>query len=243
MTKIRYFSIYAIFASQFQKSEGMLRGAIFDMDGVLVDNMGFHMKALSEYAHRLGAGDIDRKQLLSMNGMGNAVFLRAAFPPEIIEREGGIAAVGAAKEALYREIYAPHLTPAQGLVELLRDLRTHGVRLAVGTSAMGANLDFVLDGLDIRRYFDVLVTSDMVTRTKPDPEIYLRALAELGLSGGECLVFEDAVAGIEAASGAGIKSVALATSLDKPTLGKVPGVVLAIDDFTEVDFASLNSML
>lgn len=221
----------------------MLRGAIFDMDGVLVDNMGFHLKALSEYARRLGGGNIDREQLLAMNGMGNAEFLRATFSAEIIEREGGIAAVGAAKEALYREIYAPHLTPARGLVELLEDLRAGGVRLAVGTSAMGANLDFVLDGLDIRRYFDVLVTSDMVARAKPDPGIYLRALSELGLTGGECLVFEDAVAGIQAASGAGIKSVALATSLDKPTLQKVPGVLLAIDDFTEVNFTSLSALL
>ncbi len=213
------------------------------MDGVLVDNMGFHLKALSEYARRLGGGNIDREQLLAMNGMGNAEFLRATFSAEIIEREGGIAAVGAAKEALYREIYAPHLTPARGLVELLEDLRAGGVRLAVGTSAMGANLDFVLDGLDIRRYFDVLVTSDMVARAKPDPGIYLRALSELGLTGGECLVFEDAVAGIQAASGAGIKSVALATSLDKPTLQKVPGVLLAIDDFTEVNFTSLSALL
>ncbi len=221
----------------------MLRGAIFDMDGVLVDNMGFHLKALSEYARRLGGGNIDREQLLAMNGMGNAEFLRATFSAEIIEREGGIAAVGAAKEALYREIYAPHLTPARGLVELLEDLRAGGVRLAVGTSAMGANLDFVLDGLDIRRYFDVLVTSDMVARAKPDPGIYLRALSELGLTGGECLVFEDAVMGIHAASAAGIKSVALATSLDKPTLQKVPGVLLAIDDFTEVNFTSLSALL
>jgi HAD superfamily hydrolase (TIGR01509 family) len=221
----------------------MLRGAIFDMDGVLVDNMGFHLKALSEYSRRLGAGTIDRERLLAMNGMGNAEFLRAAFPEEIIEREGGIAATGAAKEALYREIYGPQLAPARGLVALLGDLRAHGVRLAVGTSAITANLDFVLDGLDIRRYFDALVTSDMVTRTKPDPEIYLRALSELGLSGGECLVFEDAVAGIEAASAAGIRSVALATSLDKPTLDRVPGVVLSIADFTEVDFATLDTLL
>ncbi len=213
------------------------------MDGVLVDNMGFHMRAFTEYARSLGAGEVDRERLMAMNGMGNDEFLRAAFPSDLIEREGGVAAMAAAKEALYRKIYAPHLTPARGLAALLEELRAHGVRMAVGTSAMGANLDFVLDGLDIRRYFDVLVTSDMVTRAKPDPEIYLRALSGLGLTGGECLVFEDAVMGIHAASAAGIKSVALATSLDNPTLQKVPCVLLAIDDFTEVNFTSLSALL
>jgi HAD superfamily hydrolase (TIGR01509 family) len=213
------------------------------MDGVLVDNMEVHMKVFAQYARSLGVGTPDRKRVLSMNGMGNGDFMRAFFSDEIIEREGGIAAMSAAKEALYREMYAPELTPARGLIELIHDLRVHGVRLAVGTSAIGVNLDFVLDGLDIRKYFDVLVTSDMVARAKPAPDIYLRARSELSLRGDECLVFEDAVAGIEAASAAGIKSVALATSFDKPTLQKVPDVALAIDDFTEVNFATLNALL
>jgi HAD superfamily hydrolase (TIGR01509 family) len=221
----------------------MLKGAIFDMDGVLVDNMGVHIDVFAEYSRRIGAGEIDRERLLSMNGMGNEDFLRAAFPAEIIEQEGGTVAMGAAKEALYREMYAPKLAPARGLVEFLRNLRANGVRLAVGTSAIGANLDFVLDGLDIRRYFDVLVTSDMVARAKPDPEIYLRALSELGLQGNECLVFEDAIAGIQAASAAGIRSVGLATTLDTQALGKVPGVLLAVRDFTEVNFATLNEQI
>ena len=219
----------------------MLRGAIFDMDGVLVDNMKVHMKAFGEYARRHGV-EVDTARAMSMNGQGNADFFGALFPREIIERVG-VDTLAREKEALYREMYAPMLTPARGLVALLGEFRANGVRMAVGTSAITANLDFVLDGLGIRGYFDALVTSDMVTRTKPDPEIYLRALAGLGLQGGDCLVFEDAVAGIQAAQAAGIGSVALATSLDKTTLEHTPGVVLAIDDFTEINFAALQALL
>ncbi len=212
------------------------------MDGVLVDNMKIHRKAMEEIARHWGVG-IDIDKMMSMNGMGNAEFIEALFPPEIIEKAGGFDALARDKEALYRRIYAPTITPACGLVALLDDFSTHGVRMAVGTSAITANLDFVLDRLGIRRYFDVLVTADMVTRTKPDPEIYLRALAGLGLQGGDCLVFEDAVAGIQAARAAGIRSVALATSLDKTTLEHTPGVVLAISDFTETNFAALQALL
>ncbi len=220
----------------------MFKGAIFDMDGVLVDNMKIHRKAMEEIARHWGVG-IDIDKMMSMNGMGNAEFIEALFPPEIIEKAGGFDALARDKEALYRRIYAPTITPACGLVALLDDFSTHGVRMAVGTSAITANLDFVLDRLGIRRYFDVLVTADMVTRTKPDPEIYLRALSELGLAAGECFVFEDALAGIEAARAAGIKSVALSTSTPAPVLAATSGVALTVADFTPLDFESLNALL
>lgn len=212
------------------------------MDGVLVDNMKIHMKALTEFARRYGVENIDYERVMSMNGMGSGEFFKVVLPSELIERVG-IKQLNIEKEALYRQIYAPLLTPARGLVELLEEFRTHGVRLAVGTSAMTANLDFVLDGLGIRHYFDALVTADMVTRTKPDPEIYLRALAGLNLPADECFVFEDAVAGIQAAKAAGIKSVGLATSLDRHVLEQTPGVALAIADFSETNFAALNTLL
>lgn len=219
----------------------MLRGAIFDMDGVLVDNMEIHVKAFSEMARRYGV-EFDYDLMMSMNGMGNGEFFKVLFPSEIVRRVG-IAQLSDEKEALYRELYAPLLTPTPGLVELLDALKAAGVKIAVGSSAMKKNVDFVLDGLGIRRYFDALVNSDMVTRTKPDPEIYLVALKLLGLRGDECLVFEDAVAGIQAASGAGIRTVGVATTLDKETLRATPGVVLAVDNFVGLNPSSLNEVM
>lgn len=219
----------------------MLRGAIFDMDGVLVDNLEAHRRAFAATAARYGVG-FDPAKVMAMNGMGNDEFFRVLFPREVIDRVG-LKEIADEKETLYREMYATELTPAPGLVQFLERLRAAGVRMAVGSSGCTANVDFVLDGLGIRRFFTAIVNGDMVARTKPAPDIYLLALERLGLSGGECLVLEDAVAGIEAAEAAGVKSVGIATSLDKATLESTPNVVLAVDDFTGLDPARLGTLL
>lgn len=208
------------------------------MDGVLVDNMTVHMAAFAEISRRYGV-DVETDRVLSMSGQGNREIFSALFPAEVVRRVGWDG-LGAEKEAIYREMYAPHLAAAKGLIPFLDDLKEHGVLIAVGTSACQANMDFVFDGLDIRHYFDAIVNADMVTRTKPDPEIYLLALRELGLPASECLVFEDAVAGVQAAHGAGIKVVALATSQPRQKLELTPGVALTINDFTQVSYELLE---
>jgi len=219
----------------------MFKGAIFDMDGVLVDNIPVHMKAFGEYARRRGVA-VDTSIVMSMSGRSNAEIFDALFPREVVESVG-TKRLGDEKEAIYREIYAPALAPARGLVDFLNGLKECGVKLAVGTSAPRANLDFVLDGLDLRTRFDTLVDLDMVTRAKPDPEIYLTAVERLGLRAEECIVFEDAIAGIEAARAAGIKVVALSTSIAAERLLQTPGVVLAVPDFAELSFTQLNDLL
>ncbi len=209
----------------------MLKGVIFDMDGVLVDNMTVHMDAFTEIARRYGV-DLDIEATLGMAGKGNDEIFEALFPAEIVKKVGP-QTLGVEKEAIYREIYAPKLAPVPGLIEFLAALKSAGIKIAVGTSAPQANMDFVFDGLGIRQYFDVIVNADMVTRCKPDPEIYQVAVAKLGLQPDECLVFEDAPAGIQAARAAGIKVVTLTTTLSKSILEQTHGVAMIISDFTK----------
>ncbi len=220
-------------------TERMLKGVIFDMDGVLVDNMMVHMEAFTEMARRYGIA-IDLKKTLGMAGKGNDEIFGALFPAETVAGVGS-AALGAEKEAVYREIYAPRLAPTAGLIEFLYALKAAGIKIAVGTSAPKANMDFVFDGLGIRKYFDVIVNADMVTRCKPDPEIYQVALSKLGLESGECIVFEDALAGIQAARAAGIGIVALTTTIAKQILEKEPGVIMTIKDFTKLELGKIES--
>ena len=172
--------------------------------------------------------------------MGNDDIMRAVMPEEII-REKGIAALADEKEAIYREIYAPDIHPVEGLVELLERLRAAGVRCAVGTSGPKANMDFVLEKCAIGPYFDAKVSGDMVTRCKPDPEIYLKAAEALRLRPEECVVFEDARAGIEAGDRAGMKVVALATTLSREELERT-AATLVIDDFTQMSVERLRSL-
>jgi beta-phosphoglucomutase family hydrolase len=219
----------------------MLKGVVFDMDGVLVDNMGVHMEAFAEIARRYGV-EIDTAAVLAMAGKGNGEIFEALFPAEIVEQVG-TERLGAEKEAIYREIYAPKLTPTPGLIAFLDGLKAVGIKIAVGTSAPRANMDFVFDGLGIRKYFDAVVNADMVSRCKPDPEIYLVALGELGIDAGECLVFEDAIAGIQAANAAGTGVVAVASTIPKSKLQIEPGVVLTIKDFTDITTKIAQTLL
>lgn len=195
----------------------MKKAALFDMDGTLVDNTLAHMRAFEIFCARYGVTGWKEK-LSQAFGMGNDDIMRLIMPAELI-RERGLASLAEEKEAIYREIYAPEIRPVKGLVPLLESLRAAGVRCAVGSSGCRANVDFVLEKCRIGEFFDARISGDRVTRCKPDPEIYLTAAAALGVAPADCVVFEDAKAGIESARRAGVgRVVALATTLPREVL-------------------------
>lgn len=218
----------------------MLRGVLFDMDGVLVNNLEVHHAAFMEFFRRYG---IERSfdELSHLFGRGNDEIMGELMPKDIVERVG-IRALGHEKEAIYREIYAPTIVPQEGLHTLLASLRDAGIGCAVGSSGYRANVDFVLDKCNIEPYFAAIVAGDEVTRCKPDPEIYLTAAAKLGLEPCECLVFEDAEAGIEAAKRAGMKVVALATTFTRDFLATTDADMI-IDDFRDIDVATMRHLV
>lgn len=195
----------------------MKKAALFDMDGTLVDNTLAHMRAFEIFCARYGVTGWKEK-LSQAFGMGNDDIMRLIMPAKLI-RERGLASLAEEKEAIYREIYAPEIRPVKGLVPLLESLRAVGVHCAVGSSGCRANVDFVLEKCRIGEFFDARISGDRVTRCKPDPEIYLTAAAALGMAPAECVVFEDAKAGIESARRAGVgRVVALATTLPREVL-------------------------
>ena len=218
----------------------MIKAAIFDMDGTLVDNTSAHIRAFELFCARYGVEEWRRK-LDSAFGMGNDDIMRLIMPEEVI-REKGLPALAEEKEAIYRELYAPEIVPVPGLVGLLEKLRDAGIRCAVGSSGCRKNVVFVLAKCGIAGFFEQTVCGDMVTRCKPDPEIYLTAAASLGVPPSECLVFEDAKAGIEAADRAGAGCiVAIATTLDRTTLETETAADLVVDDFRSAEVPFLLS--
>ena len=218
----------------------MIRGVLFDMDGVLVDNRDVHIEAFGIFCDRYGVTDW-REKMTGMFGMGNSDIMQAVMPAEIVAQKG-VWELGLEKEAIYREIYAPTIAPVNGLRELLAGLCEAGVRCSVGSSGCAENVAFVLERCGIGQYFAGRVSGDMVTRCKPDPEIYLTAAERLGIPPAECLVFEDAKAGIEAARRAGMKVVAIATTLDRNTLESETDADRVIDDFTQISAAEIMAM-
>lgn len=209
------------------------------MDGVLVDNKEAHVEAFVVFCKRYGV-DIAGVDLSWMYGKGNDEIIPGLLPQDIIDKHG-IRELSDVKESIYREIYASTMEPVPGLVQFLEDLHANGVRIAVGSSAPVENVDFVLEGLGIRKYFSVFVNGDMVKRAKPDPAIYLLSIEKLGLPASECLVMEDSFAGIESANGAGIKVVALATTNTAEALAQAK-VEMIVPDFTRLSYDSIANL-
>ncbi|MBR5585616.1 MAG: HAD family phosphatase [Alistipes sp.] len=218
----------------------MLKGVLFDMDGVLVNNLEVHRAAFAEFFRRYGV-ERSFEELSRVFGKGNDDIMGELMPRDVVERVG-IRELGHEKEAIYREIYTPTITPQPGLLTFLDECEAEGLKCAVGSSGYRANVDFVLDKCNIERYFDYAVAGDEVTRCKPDPEIYLTAAAKLGLRADECVVFEDAEAGIEAAKRAGMRVVALATTFNRDFLETTDADYI-IDDFRGITVDKLREIV
>ncbi len=211
-----------------------IKGVVFDMDGVLVDNMDIHIEAFGIFCSRYGGVENWHEIIMNSVGMGNDEILAMMMPSEVIA-EHGIAKLADIKEAIYREVYAPRIKPVEGLRELLAEFKERGIKCAVGSSGCRANVEFVIKSCGIEEYFSTLIYSDLVTRCKPDPEIYSMAIEKMGISPSEALVFEDATNGIASARAAGAgKIIALSTTLDRKVLEDESGVDMIITDFREV---------
>jgi beta-phosphoglucomutase len=182
----------------------MIRGVIFDLDGVLVATDESHYRAWKQLADEEGI-PFDRainERLRGVSRMESLAIILERAPRSYMPQER--AALAERKNAAFRAMLRD-LTPADalpGVRELVADLRRRGLKLAVASSSRNAPL--ILERLEMTGAFDAVVDGSAITRTKPDPEIFLKAAARLGLPPGECLVVEDAAAGIEAARRAGM---------------------------------------
>jgi beta-phosphoglucomutase len=206
--------------------DGWLRAGlamVFDMDGVIVDSNPLHTEAWKQYNRRFGI-DVGETLLDRMYGRRNDEIVRDFFGPGLNGME--VAAHGAAKEALYRELMDPVL--ADRLVPGVREiLQLHaGQLLGLATNAEPANVDFILDRAGLRTYFRAIIDGHQVRHAKPHPEIYQRAAQLLSIAARNCIVFEDSFSGVESARAAGTRVVGLRT-----THAQLPGAHLVIDDF------------
>lgn len=207
----------------------MIKGVIFDMDGTLIDNQWAHTAAFARWCKEKGK-DFREDDLLRFYGMGNNEIFPAILNDDTLTDEQ-IVQYGEEKEAYYREIYASKAELIAGLKELFEDLKSHGMKMAVASSAMAKNVDFIVDLFGIRECFSVLTNSQMVKRAKPSPDVFLLAAERMGLEPEECFVFEDAFAGVEAARAAGMKVGVITTTFPRE---EHKDYDIIIEDFTEV---------
>ncbi len=213
---------------------------IFDMDGTMVDNMGFHARSwlVALAAHGLCVDEQDFRQRSS--GKTTTETLLAIWPHlSVAEMD----AISNRKESLYRELYRPHLTPVVGLIQFLEMARKLDIPMAVATSAGAQNIRFVLNGLGVTSYFKATVGAEDIQHSKPHPEIFLIAAQRLSIAPEHCLVFEDSLAGIEAAHRAGMDTVVVTTSLAEQAVQNLQGVRAAIRDFSSPNALKLMEII
>ncbi len=186
------------------------RAVIFDIDGTIVDNMHLHADAFAIFAERHGLPPLTQDDRARLDGRRNSEIFPILFKREVPRDEW--TAYEREKEGLYRELSRGRLAPMKGLHQLIDRLKEDGVPVALATSAPRLNVEHTLAELDLADAFPVIVRGDEVARGKPAPDVFIEAARRLGVAAADCLVFEDAPMGIEAAQAAGMPVVALTTS-------------------------------
>lgn len=187
-----------------------MKAVIFDLDGVIVHTDLYHYQAWKRLADRLGLS-FDERVNNRLRGVSRIESLEI-----VLENSPFSALSGAEKTALaseknetYKQLLRA-MTPADLSAEVgdaLRKLRERGIRMAIGSSSRNARL--ILEKIGLENFFDAVSDGNNITKSKPDPEVFLKAAEYLAVLPGDCVVVEDADAGVEAARRAGMKAVAI----------------------------------
>ena len=211
---------------------------IFDMDGVLVDNNPVHIEAWNIFADKLGFELTPEKIRNDLYGRTNADAFRRLYRNDLTEEE--YRQLSQDKEALYRDIYKPNIKPVTGLISFLESMEKNGVPMAIATSAIPENVEFVTSELNIPQYFNVVVNETHVTKGKPDPQVYLLTAEKLGFDPSNCVVIEDSLSGVQSGLAAGCKVIGLTTTHTREELSNTH---LIIDDFTELSHQKVSALI
>ena len=211
---------------------------IFDMDGTLINNTPYHFKSWQAFFKNHDLGEIAETTYRNEIS-GTPIFdtLRRIFGPDTDAET--LSSLRDEKEEYYRELYAPHLAPVNGLEAFLADLKNAGVKMAIASSATVPDIDFVLGGVPIRHYFDVIIDGSQVNKGKPNPDIFLKAAAALNTPPEDCVVFEDSLAGITAANAAGTKVAGITTGRKAEALQPAH---LIIDNYSGLTVQTLAAL-
>jgi HAD superfamily hydrolase (TIGR01509 family) len=202
---------------------------IFDMDGVIVDSNPYHKKAWKAFCCRHNISINDYELETKIYGRTGDDALPVLFDRPLDKEL--IAEFCSEINKNYRDLFAPFIKPLPGLLQFLDNLMAAGIKTAIATSAPPVNVEFVLQETGIEKYFNVIIDDTMITRGKPDPEIYFKTAEKLKKPASDCVVFEDSLAGITAAKYAGMKVTGVTTTHDADTLS---GTDFIINDFFDI---------
>jgi beta-phosphoglucomutase family hydrolase len=212
-------------------------GIIFDWDGVIIDSSGHHLRSWELLAEETGYV-LPEDHFEKSFGQRNERII-----PELLDWTQDLDEVrqlSLRKEVLYREcMHRDGVEPMAGVVPFLRRLKAGDVPRIVGSSTHRQNIQTIINMTGLETYFSDMVTAEDVERGKPDPDCFLKAAVKLGLASNRCIVFEDALVGIEAAQAAGMRVIAVATTNPASALRHADRVVDRLDEVTLDDLKAL----
>lgn len=211
------------------------KAVLWDMDGVLVDTGEAHYQSWAEVLSAQGIA-FSREFFRDTFGMNNTGVLTSLLGEDIAPEF--LAETADRKEEEFRRLVHGHVEPLPGVLGWLSALKGAGFRMGVASSAPTANIDALIDELEIRQYFDVLV-SGVDMPGKPHPALFLEVARRIDVPPRRCIVIEDAIAGVEAARRAGMACIAVTTTNPAEALWEADIVVRRLDDLPARTFDRL----
>jgi len=214
----------------------MVRGIVFDMDGVIIDSHPVHRRAWKTFLQTVGREVEDAELDFILDGRKRdeilCYFLGELTPSQIAEH-------GAHKDEMLR-LLAEDMQPLPGVVGFLDSLSQGGIRIGLATSAGTRRAHGTLKDLGLSHYFDAIVTGDEVATGKPDPAIYLLVAERLNETPENLLAVEDAVSGVKSARAAGMRCVGIASAERAATL-RAAGADPVVSDFQSLSLGRLEA--
>lgn len=218
----------------------MNKAFVFDLNGTLINDMQYHITAWHDVLNNLGAGIDMERMKAECYGKGEELIERI-MPGKFTHQER--ISISEEKESVYRIAYQPHLHLITGANEFLQEAFEKGILMAIGSAAPRLNVDFVLDGMNIRHFFKAVISADEVQHSKPDPETYLLCAKALHLPAKDCIVFEDALMGVKSAYNAGMKCVVLTTVHAEHEFEEDKNIIAFGNNFTVFSITALQNQI
>jgi beta-phosphoglucomutase len=217
-----------------------MKAFIFDLNGTIINDMPYHAKAWEYLLNNELGGNFTSAQVKEqMYGKNAEVLIRMFGQDRFTQDE--MNRISLDKEIKYQEDFLPELKLLPGLNAFLEAAYQKGIPMAIGSAAIPFNIDFVLDNLNIRHYFKVIVSADDVLLSKPNPETFLKAAQLLNVAVNDCIVFEDVPKGAEAAESAGMDTVILTTTHEKEEFKNHANIIHFSEDYTGAFYTNLLS--
>jgi beta-phosphoglucomutase family hydrolase len=213
-----------------------LKAVIWDMDGVIADTADLHRESW-QYAFKKQGLNFSDEEFQRIFGQRNDAIIRGKMGKSVTQDT--INLIAKDKEEFFRDAARRNLNPFPGVIDLLKTLKENGIGSAVASSAPIENIRLILSSLGIEDYFQAIVYGQEVSESKPSPQVFLRAAQKLKVEPGDCIVIEDAVAGVLAAKRAGMRCIAVTNSHPANSLSEAN---LIVDSLGKVGLKDLERL-